>query len=325
VSGTAFSPDGRLLAAAFLNTIFVWDTKTGAKLREISIPMTDGEWVSRLAFSPDAVLLAAGLLGPGKLHGRIVFVWRVESRGLDERFDQEYSRGNLAGILTTVAFSPDGKYLAIGTTYSPILITNMRHDLTVVHVESGKVVDTLLWARSVRSLAFSRDDKLAAVYGSLRTRLTVWDAGSGKELRTYKGCQPGRGGIRAGGWGLLAFSPDSRMLAAGSRGRVCLWDVRSGENYPPFRLRNASPIGLAFSTSGTILTVAVTDHTLRLWDVDSGQELRRCTFDHGTTLHTVVDSAFSSGAKTFAFMGQDERSVELWDVQSCTELHKFTM
>src|SRR5207247_1689394 len=79
--GEAFSSDGKLLAAALINqaaasnTIRIWDTTTGDELREISVPTTDGEYVWRLAFSPDAQLLAAGLLGPGALRGRILFVW----------------------------------------------------------------------------------------------------------------------------------------------------------------------------------------------------------------------------------------------------------
>jgi WD40 repeat protein/DNA-binding SARP family transcriptional activator len=93
----AFSPDGRLLAAAnFDGTARVWDLASGKQ--RLTLPI--GGLVVAVAFSPDGRLLAtAGSDGT-------VRVWDVSTGEETQSFEGH------VGTILSVAFSPDGKRLA---------------------------------------------------------------------------------------------------------------------------------------------------------------------------------------------------------------------
>ena len=169
VSAITFSSDGKLVAAALSNVIRIWDTKTGTQVREISVPVSADSWTQSLAFSADSAVLAEGLVGPG---GRILMVWRVDTAELVNKFDREYSRSLgtplSVNVVTVIAYSSDGKYLAFGTVGGP------GDKLKVVDVESGKVIRGFVRGPAeVQSLTFSPDGKLAAMYKQVSTVPTM--------------------------------------------------------------------------------------------------------------------------------------------------------
>ena len=86
----AFSPDGKMLAAAADG---VWDVETGAALLEF------GRDVTTVAFSPDQCLLAAGLTD------RSIHIW-----DLPNRRDYEVL-SSLPAAAASLAFSRDGRLL----------------------------------------------------------------------------------------------------------------------------------------------------------------------------------------------------------------------
>ncbi len=102
-------------------------------------------------------------------------------------------------VVSSVAFSPDGRYLASGS-----------HDNTIKvwQVASGKLLRTLKGHSDyVRSVAFSPDGRYLASASHDNT-IKVWQVASGELLRTLKGHSDLV-------WS-VAFSPDGRHLASGS-------------------------------------------------------------------------------------------------------------
>jgi WD40 repeat protein len=99
----AFSPDGRLLAAARANgSVELWDVSHDRVVAELS---AEGSNPQALAFSPDGATLAVGAQHglPGS-----VSLWDVESRQrLGEAFDDR------SGGVSSVDFSNDGRFLAL--------------------------------------------------------------------------------------------------------------------------------------------------------------------------------------------------------------------
>jgi WD40 repeat protein len=201
----AFSPDGKLLASAVRvqnwspTRITLHDLATGQPLRTLSL---DGglcfESGQRLAFSPDGQTLALGWGRP------MVRLWDVVT-------GQELpSPPGDAEYVGPVAYSPDGKTLAVGLEWGGA-------GLRLWDVASGKVKAFL--QEGVGALAFSPDSRVLATVafdGCLRLRR----ADDGQLLSAFRWHQASIDAV--------AFSPDGRWLVTGAKeDRVKLWPVEA--------------------------------------------------------------------------------------------------
>src|SRR4051794_18687041 len=120
----------------------------------------------------------------------------------------------------------------------------------------------------------------------------------------------------------VAFSPDGKRLASGSRdASVRLWEVKTGE---PRELETRELIGapllghkgsvtsVAFSPNGKWLASGSLDRSVRLWDVETGQPIGTPLLGHKSSVTSV---AFSPNGKWLA-SASDDNSVRLWDVET---------
>jgi len=113
----------------------------------------------------------------------------------------------------SVAFSPDGKLLASGSSDSTVKLWDAA-TWQVVRTLSGHTY-------TVMSVAFSPDGTLLAS-GSSHDTVKLWDVGTGVEVRTLSGHTDTVLSV--------AFSPDGTLLASGSMDNtVKLWEIEEGK------------------------------------------------------------------------------------------------
>jgi WD40 repeat protein len=116
-------------------------------------------------------------------------------------------------------------------------------------------------------LAFSRDGK-ALASGGFNGYVHVWDARTGRERRKFKAH-----GLYVS---CLAFSPDGKTLATGAHQDhdVCLWDFTSGKEVRRCKGHTHPVDCVAFSPDGKTLASGCMGHSVRVWEVTTGRQLR---------------------------------------------------
>ncbi|HEV3259357.1 MAG TPA: sigma-70 family RNA polymerase sigma factor [Gemmataceae bacterium] len=218
----------------------------------------------------------------------------------------------------TMAVSPDGKMA---------FVANDNDRPRAFDLASGRVLYSPNWG-SVEVGVFSPDGRTLVIKQSYD--LYVWDAATGKELRTIKGPRTNPWGR---GW--LTFTPDGKALAVMSHAdrqprvaRIHLIDFESGKTIRDFSIDSPeSVLAIAFSPDGKLMASGgyeneKDNYFARLWKVETGKELRR--FMHGKQGYGIASLAFSPDGKTLATLGtQAGVLLRLFDVDTGKERRAF--
>jgi len=284
----AVSHDGGLIAAASAEKVIqVWDAASGDPV--LTLMGHEGS-VRSVAFSPTAKFLASGS------EDRTVRIWDAASG------EELNSLHGHRSAVRSVAFSPDGRALVSGGG-----LAGRPGEARVWDLSTGKRRFSLRGhTEPVTAVAFARDGRTIAT-ASWDHTIKTWDARTGQELVTMRG--HGEGVLS------VALSPDGWTLASGSGARnmpgvVKLWDVASGQERATLKGHSGGVLSSAFSPGGRILATGSFDHTLKLWDVQTGEQGKLRLPGHLAVTHAA---AFSPDQRTLATAGAD-RTVRFWDL-----------
>jgi WD40 repeat protein len=152
----------------------------------------------------------------------------------------------------SVAFSPDGRWLAAGTKDGTISVWRAP-DGTLAHTLKGHTD----W---VRDVTFSPDSSLLASVGFDKT-VRLWQVSTGELLRTLTGHTTSVLGV--------VFSPDGTTLASASEDTsLRIWRVSDGAPLRILKGHTSFVFAVAFSPDGATLASASADGTIRLWSAD---------------------------------------------------------
>jgi WD40 repeat protein len=198
----------------------------------------------------------------------------------------------------SVAFSPDGKVLAWGTGDSKVRLADL---------DGEKVRELKGHEGRVFGLAFSPDGKRLASGGWEDKAVVLWELASGRVLHKLDG----HGGVSS-----VQFAPGGATLAScGEDGLIHLWDAASGKERGCLKGHGPFVRNLSFSADGKLLLSAGYDHTVRLWDVEARKEVHTL----GRHAGLVYGAALSPDGKT-AVSGGDDHRLRVWDVAAGKEV-----
>jgi WD40 repeat protein len=309
ITRIAYSPDGVHLASASRDgKVILRETAGVGTIRETwTIPQG---WAANLAFSPDGKILSVRTIDQHAQYANesTVILWSTDNG------EELITLSGIGYSESDIVFSPDGKFIvfgtsrgvktfAIGAKYAKDLPIKGSADASVFAfspdgkllaggpAEDGtvRIWDTATWRearalpiRSVGSLAFSPDGKMLAS-GQMHA-LALWDADSGKEIRTVEFTLEPRS---------PAFLPDGRTIAyISGTAPILLRDAFSGEMMKTLAA-DANASILTVSPDGKMIATGSGDGTVAFWDIASGTA-RYVRKAHGNIVTSV---AFSPDGK----------------------------
>ena len=290
VSGLAVSPDGeRIVTGASNGRVYLWDKK-GTLLRSLNAHEAK---IQDIAFSFDGKKFAtASWDGTVKLWDRNGTLLNV----LHEPTAMPIAK-------RTVAFSPNGAYLAVGA-FNGGNLTVWNRNGTLVRTVSA-------CASIVGGVVFSPDSRTIAT-GCNDNQVKLWSL-DGKLQKAFKGHQ---GIVRA-----VVFSSDGTQLVSGSVDSTAKLWRSDGTLLTTFAQHKAPILSVAYtsharygsSSSSPLIATASGDRTIKLWQ------------PNGTTVATlnghsgaVNKVAFSADGRQVISASADNTAI-IWNLNTVVD------
>jgi WD40 repeat protein len=318
VYAVALNPqdDGQIASASADNTIRLWDISWRGNYErfteDIEAPLFDGSdtilpgYSEDVDYSPDGKILAVAValatdtkaLYPDyTVPGAILLLDPQTGKPI-----QPALRGHTASIFA-IDFNSTSTRLVSASWDKTAIVWDMATD-------PPRALHTLQHASQVYTAAFSADDRYIAT-GQNSGLVTIWDAGTGQELRAFH--LPGeRAAIQK-----VLFSRDSSQLAIQRRERddILLLDAATGTVTATLLGHDDIVRDFDFSPDGRRLVSVGDDAKIYLWDIQLNipNSQRRLDFDFSDHLASIYSVAFSGDGSKILSAGADG-IIKVWHV-----------
>ena len=264
----------------------------------------------RSIFSLVIVLCVMSILNVTTSHAQGFSSW-----GLPEGAEARLGKG----IIKSIAYSPDGSRLAVGTSMGIwIYDAATGEELSLLGAHTGVVA----------SIAYSRDGKMLVSAHNAHGRknehrksyVALWDVATGTLIKTLSHTRRD--------WDYIApiysvaFSPDSTRIAVGDDLGGLLWDVVTGtlistlDNNPSINSVTFSPDGKTIASGHRIVRFPA----LAIWDGVTGEFKK--TFH--PTKRGIRNVVYSPDGTILACATTDGRVI-LWDVAASLPIDTFVV
>ena len=325
VSSLAFSPDGRhIVSGSDDTTIKLWNIETS---QEIVTLRGHSESVNSIVFSPDGRQIASGS------YDTTIKLWDVE-----ENREIVTLRGHSENV-NSIAFSPDGRQLVSGSDDTTIKLWNVETSQEIATYRQSKRVYSVAFSPDSNSFASASQDMTIKFWSITNNQelatfngnsfainfdgrllalgdnhvIKLWDIKNGRRLKTFPDYDPARNLYSNN----IAFSPDGRFLASGSKDNtIALWDIENGKSIATLYGHSDNVTFLTFSPDGKWLASNSDDGTIKLWDMKNSKNV--ATFYGSSYAPSVI---FASDGKWLVSIA--DGVLKVWTIPDGRELMTF--
>jgi WD40 repeat protein len=225
---------------------------------------------------------------------------------LERTFGTGDGKSPITDRANSLAFSPDGKTLAVGSGEP-----SRSGDITLFEIASGKLVKTYAERHldSVFALDFTPDGKLLASGGADKA-VRITDLSTGKLVKTFEGHTHHVLGV--------SWRADGRLLASsGADNVVKVWDWTTGDRRKSVDGWDKEVTGIRYLGAADQIATSAGDAKLRLITSDGG-EVKQLP---GAT--SFLQSLATTQTGDLILGGDQDGTVRVWDVVAAKEIASF--
>jgi WD40 repeat protein len=198
------------------------------------------------------------------------------------------------GDVISLAFSSDGKLVAIGTS---------NGEIRLWYVETGKLLLTYKGHKGwVRCISFSPNNKIL-VSGGDDTTIRIWSVNSGDNLNILRG--------HTNRIESVVFTNDYQIASAGDDHKIIIWDIKQYKYLKTLAEHSHLIWSLSFNPSRFLLASGSEDKSIKIWDIETNQCLKTLEEHSGW----VMSIDFSPNGFLLASGGQ-EGIIKIWDIET---------
>ncbi|HMF16106.1 MAG TPA: WD40 repeat domain-containing protein [Gemmataceae bacterium] len=272
-----------LISGSRDETICIWDLRKGVG---ISRTQAHKGGVLCLAFFPNS----KGFASAG--WDNEIKIWDFPDANL-----QKILRGH-QGPVWSIDASVDGKLLASGSGDKTVRVWNVQSGQEIKSFHHDRRVDSVRFSPDGETLAFSSGGPWAD------ETINLWNWKKGNEPRVLS--KPGS---------CLDFTRDGRILVAGGRSGITVWEVLTGKMINEL-WNDAKITAVCVCSDARTFLSCDTNGWIKVWDFTSTKPLGKLTGKSGAVRAISSDS---NGAVVAA--GNDNSTILIWDIRPLLASH----
>jgi WD40 repeat protein len=305
VRGVAFAADGkRLFTTSDDGLVHVWDSTNGKPIENLA---GHQGIVGAIATGPQ------GMVVTGSADQKVV-IWDSIPRwtyagqlGPKKETPLELAGSPFAARVLSLAFSPDGKWLATGggeaSRSGELFLWDMATQTMVKDIKDAHS-DTIM------SIEFSRDGKYL-VTGAADKFVKLWDAATGKLVKSFEGHTHHVLGV--------TIKADNSLIAsAGADNAIKVWNVETGEQSRTIPGYSKQVTSIHFTGVAETVVSCGGDKTVRFHNVTNGSQPR--AFSGGTDF---MYCAAVSRDEQIVVAGGEDGVLRVWNGQNGQAIRQF--